>query len=223
MELASHLTSVSFHSNTWERFSTAIHLAGKLPELQLRSSSSRIHASLFLSPFKSQRIRVQGRVLINGRHCAWHVYSGRNPFLSLSILFQGEGAIQSWPLRLTYLRLFPVSLFPSLFFLPSFLSFFLSFFFPYFHEFSQKRHANTRGARRPTNYADRRGGGEKLLEFWLNTVPLMDGASSWRSWKHVIHPADRSTGAPKYELSTRNVALSSAFYIYEHGDSRRGR
>ena len=116
---------------------------------------------------------------------------------------------------------FPLSLLLLTFSL-FFLSFFL-FFFPFFHELSQKRHANTRGARRPTNYADRRGGGEKLLEFWLNTVPLMDGASSWRSWKHVIHPADRSTGAPKYELSTRNVALSSAFYIYEHGDSRRGR
>lgn len=32
-----------------------------------------------------------GRVLINGWHCAWHVYSGRNPLESLlpSILFQG--------------------------------------------------------------------------------------------------------------------------------------
>ena len=94
--------------------------------------------------------------------------------LSLSILFQrgGEGgdtilappSYQPPPLSPSSFS-FPFSLlFPLSF---SFLSFFLFFFlfFPYFHEFSQKRHANTRGARRPTNYADRRGGGEKLLEF----------------------------------------------------------
>ena len=116
-------------------------------------------------------------------------------------------AIQSLPLRLTCLRLFhlPVSpflllllllfLFPSssrsvcfslLFLLfPSPLSFFF-----YFHEFSQKQHANTRALdERPIMLTEERR--RETLEFWLNTVPLMDGASSWRSWKHVIRQIDQ--------------------------------
>lgn len=62
---------------------------------------------------------------------------GATPF-SLSLYSfptgrQGEGAIQSSPLRLTYLRLFhlPVSLLSSLFKLSCFL-FFLSFFLSFF-------------------------------------------------------------------------------------------
>lgn len=94
---------------------------------------------------------------------------GATPF-SLSLFFsKGRGRYNPGPSVLptsasfTFQFLFsPLAL--ASYFL-SLLPFFLSFFFPYFHELSQKRHANTRGARRPTNYADRRGGGEKLLEF----------------------------------------------------------
>lgn len=64
----------------------------------------------------------------------------------------------------------------------------LSFFF-YFREFSQKRHANTRSTSDQLCRADESQ--RETLEFWLNTVLLMDGASGSGSWKHVMRLSDR--------------------------------
>lgn len=68
-----------------------------------RKGGIRIFPSLFSSCLLSRSFSREeseghereewgsGRVLINGWHCAWHVYSGRNPLEPLlpSILFQG--------------------------------------------------------------------------------------------------------------------------------------
>ena len=130
--------------------------------------------------------RGSGRVLINGWHCAWHVYSGRNPLEPLlpSILFQGGRRYsRTRYLPLASCRFLP----PSILHSSSCTRF--SFFFFYFREFSQKRHANTRSASDQLCRADESR--RETLEFWLNTVLLMDGASGSGSWKHVMRLSDR--------------------------------
>lgn len=88
---------------------------------------------------------------------------GATPFsLSLYILFKREeGRGRYNPSVLPTSASFTFQFHSSLFF----LSFFLSFLLPYFHEFSQKRHANTRALDgRPIMLTEERRR-EKLLEF----------------------------------------------------------